>query len=236
MPKEPHENKILLVEDEESLAKGLVFNLRADGFQVDWVTDGKQALEAFHSKEYSLIILDIMLPYLDGFEVAEHIREKDARIPILMLTARTETKDRIKGLQLGADDYLPKPFHLEELLLRVRRMLKRKDWYKNDTETPAVIRFGNNEVNFENLHCKAGEKEFQLTAREAILLRYLVKNKGRVVSRKELLEEVWDMGSGVETRTVDNFIVRLRKYFEPDPSHPIYIKSIRSIGYMFNEE
>ena len=229
-------SKILLVEDEESLAKGLEFNLRAEGFRVDWVSDGRKAMEAFTPGAYSLIILDIMLPYLDGFEVAEQIRKKDARVPILILTARSDTHDRIRGLELGADDYLVKPFHLQELLLRVKGMLKRSQWYGSQQAVPAVYRFGDNQVNFENLQCRAGKRQFQLTAREAFLLKYLIENKGRAVSRKELLEKVWDMGSGVETRTVDNFIARLRKYFEPDPARPKYFKSIRGVGYLFDEE
>ena len=157
-------------------------------------------------------------------------------MPILMLTARTSTEDKVRGLELGADDYMTKPFHLQELLLRIKGMLKRKLWYKSSTESQPVYRFGNNEINFENLHCKCGEKEFALTQREAMVMKYLLEKKGKIVSRKELLENVWHITSEVETRTVDNFISRLRKYFEEDPQSPVYIKSIRSAGYSFNEE
>jgi len=226
-------SRILLVEDERSLAIGLEFNLQAEGYQVDSAADGRKALEYFSQKKYDLIILDIMLPYVDGFEVAETIRENDAQMPILMLTARTDAKDRIHGLQTGADDYLTKPFHLQELLLRVRGMLKRKNWYQTAAHSQPVLRFGNNEIHFDNLSAKAGDQTIQLTAHEAMLLKYLSNNPNRVISREELLQEVWNISSEVETRTVDNFIARLRKYFEAEPTHPRHIKSIRGAGYLF---
>lgn len=228
-------SRILLVEDEETLAVGLEFNLTAEGYQVTWVTDGKQALEKYNTTDFDLIILDIMLPYLSGFDVAGAIRKEEPQLPILMLTARTGLADRIHGLEIGADDYMTKPFHLEELLLRVEGMLKRKQWYRKSADVMPIFRFGDNEINFENLLIKTGEKEIQLTAHEAMLLRYLIDNKGKVVSRKELLNQVWNITSEIETRTVDNFIVRLRKYFEPNPEKPIYIKSVRGIGYLFDE-
>ncbi|MEE9117994.1 MAG: response regulator transcription factor, partial [Calditrichia bacterium] len=197
--------------------------------------DGKQALEHIDSEQFDLVLLDIMLPYLDGFQVAQKIREQFPQMPILMLTARTAVKDRIRGLELGADDYLTKPFHLQELLLRIRGMLKRKRWYQSATTASPLYQFGENEVNFENLTCRAGKKDMKLTAREAMFMRYLIDNRGRVISRKEILENVWNIDSEVETRTIDNFIVRLRKFFEPNPSQPLYIKSIRGIGYMFED-
>ncbi|MCK4561179.1 MAG: response regulator transcription factor [Calditrichia bacterium] len=226
-------SRILLVEDEDSLAIGLEYNLSEEGYSVIIAADGKQALEHIDSKQFDLVILDIMLPYLDGFEVAQKIREQFPQMPILMLTARTAAKDRIRGLELGADDYLTKPFHLQELLLRIRGMLKRKRWYQSATTDSPLYQFGENEVNFENLTCRAGKKDMKLTAREAMFLRYLIDNRGRVISRKEILENVWNIDSEVETRTIDNFIVRLRKFFEPNPSKPLYIKSVRGIGYMF---
>lgn len=226
-------SRILLVEDEVSLAIGLEYNLSEEGYSVIIAADGKQALEHIDSKQFDLVILDIMLPYLDGFEVAQKIREQFPQMPILMLTARTAAKDRIRGLELGADDYLTKPFHLQELLLRIRGMLKRKRWYQSATTASPLYQFGENEVNFENLTCRAGKKDMKLTAREAMFLRYLIDNRGRVISRKEILENVWNINSEVETRTIDNFIVRLRKFFEPNPSQPLYIKSVRGIGYMF---
>ena len=225
--------KILLVEDEESLAKGLEYNLSEEGYQVDIAKDGKQAIEMFDKNNYDVVVLDIMLPYKNGFEVAEHIRDKNPQMPILMLTARTSVDDRVKGLEIGADDYITKPFHLKELLLRIEGMLRRKSWYVKSVSTNPFYHFGKNEINFENLRCKHGKHEFHLTHFEAILMKYLIVNKGRIISRKELLENVWNLNPEVETRTVDIFISRLRKYFEDDPSNPVYIKSVRSSGYIF---
>jgi two-component system alkaline phosphatase synthesis response regulator PhoP len=226
-------SKILLVEDEESLAVGLEFNLTEEGYDVTLARDGLEALKIFDQNDYDLIILDIMLPHYDGFEVARQIRQRSLQIPILMLTARTAAEDVVEGLEIGADDYITKPFHLKELLLRVERMLRRKGWYREIIVERPNYRFGNNEVNFENLSCKSGERHFQLTKREAMVLKYLIDHRGKIVSRKELLENVWGLSSAIETRTVDNFIARLRKYFEPSPSQPKFIKSVRSAGYMF---
>jgi two-component system alkaline phosphatase synthesis response regulator PhoP len=227
-------SRILLVEDEENLAIGLEFNLSEEGYDVVWAPDGRQALEEINTVEFDLVILDIMLPYVSGFEVAEKIRVKYPQMPILMLTARTELKDRVKGLEAGADDYITKPFHLEELLLRVKGMLRRKQWYKDSSQAMPVFSFGANKVNFENFNCKSGDKEYTLTAHEAMLLKYLIDNQGKVVSRKELLNKVWNINSEIETRTVDNFIARLRKYFEPNHKHPVFIKSVRGVGYIFD--
>lgn len=229
-------SKILLVEDEETLAVGLEYNLTDEGFLVDWAKDGKKALHFFETRSYDLLILDIMLPYFDGFEIAKQVRAKSPQMPILMLTARTSSEDKVRGLELGADDYMTKPFHLEELLLRIKGMLKRKHWYKSSVELSPIYKFGKNIVNFENFKCKNGLKEIELTQREAMVLKYLLERKGKIVSRKELLENVWHINPEVETRTVDNFISRLRKYFEPNPDDPIYIKGIRSAGYQFVEE
>ena len=228
--------KILLVEDEETLAVGLEYNLTDEGYIVDCAKDGKQALSFFDSNIYDMIILDIMLPFFDGYEIAEKIRAKSPQMPILMLTARTTAEDKVRGLEAGADDYLTKPFNLQELLLRVKGMLKRKMWYQSFTELPALYKFGNNKIDFENLNCTSGSKKFALTQREAMVLKYLIERKGKIVSRKELLENVWHLNPEIETRTVDNFIARLRKYFEPDPNNPVYIKSIRSAGYSFIDD
>ena len=227
-------SRILLVEDEENLAIGLEFNLSEEGYDVVWVPDGRRALEEINTVEFDLVLLDVMLPYISGFEVAEKIRVKYPQVPILMLTARTELKDRIKGLEAGADDYITKPFHLEELLLRVKGMLKRKQWYNNSARAMPVFSFGTNEVNFENFNCKSGGKKYKLTAHEAMLLKYLIDNQGKIVSRKELLNKVWNINTEIETRTVDNFIVRLRKHFEPNHKHPVFIKSVRGVGYIFD--
>ncbi len=228
-------SKILLVEDEESLAIGLEYNLSAEGCKIELAEDGKKALVCIEENEYDLLILDIMLPYVDGFEIAKRVRAKNAQIPILFLTARTDAKDRIKGLKIGADDYLTKPFHLDELLLRVRGMLRRKSWYKEAVQENPLYQFGDNKINFENFMCSVGKKKIQLTAHEAVLLKYLITHKNKIVSRKELLQNVWNTNSDIETRTVDNFIVRLRRYFEKDPNSPRYIKSVRGRGYIFND-
>jgi two-component system alkaline phosphatase synthesis response regulator PhoP len=228
-------SRILLVEDEESLADGLSYNLSEEGYYVHWVQDGKQAVQAAQERSFDLIILDIMLPYLDGFQVAQAIRANSPQIPILMLTARTRIEDKIKGLEIGADDYLTKPFNLEELLLRLQGMLRRQRWYQKAAGSQPVYRFGENEINFKNLSCRTNRKSFYLTHREAMVLKYLIGHKEEIVSRKTLLENVWGISPEVETRTVDNFISRLRKYFETDPANPVYIKSVRSVGYIFHE-
>jgi len=225
-----------LVEDEENLAIGLQYNLSEEGYIVELANNGRKALALFESKKIDLIILDIMIPYIDGFEIAHRVRNKDPQMPILMLTARTTREDKVKGLELGADDYMTKPFHLEELLLRIKGMLKRKTWYKDVTNSKPSVSFGKNKINFENLGCSNGENNFKLTHQEAMVMKYLIEHKGKIVSRKELLENVWHMNPDIETRTVDNFIARLRKYFEADPSNPIFIKSIRSAGYMFEDQ
>ena len=227
-------NKILLVEDEETLAIGLEYNLKEEGYNVKWAKNGREAVDLYESENFDLVILDIMLPYLDGFEIAERIRRSDPKLPILMLTARTEKADMVKGLEKGVDDYVTKPFHLDELLLRVKGMLKRKSWYKTASEKEPVYRFGNNEINFENLKCVCGSKEIKLTQLEAMMLKYFVEKESEIVTRKELLENIWHLNPDIETRTVDIFIARLRKYFEPDPSKPIYFESVRGVGYTFS--
>ena len=231
-----NKRKILLVEDEDSLAIGLEYNLTEEGFNVVRAADGREALEKYQSQKFDLVILDIMLPYHDGFEIADLIRKDFPQMPILMLTARTSSDDKIRGLEIGVDDYLTKPFHLQELLLRVKGMLKRKSWYQTSSEEEPVMKFGENEIDFSNLSAKGRGKRIQLTQHEAMVLKYLIERKDRVVSRQDLLENVWHINPEVETRTVDNFIVRLRKYFEPNPAKPIYFKSIRSAGYMFCEK
>ena len=228
-------SRILLVEDEESLALGLEYNLNEEGYNVIIAKDGRQALKYFREKEFDLIILDIMLPYHDGFEIARRIKEKNPQLPILMLTARSKVEDKLKGLEEGADDYITKPFHLKELLLRVKGMLKRKNWYKDIVAGQPVFKFGNCEINFEDLISHNKNGEFRLTHQEALVMKYLIDNRGKIISRKELLENVWHLNPEIESRTVDIFISRLRKYFEEDPSNPKFIKSVRSAGYIFEE-
>ena len=229
-------SNLLLVEDEESLAVGLKYNLQEDGYAVTHVTDGKQALEQAKNTVFDLVVLDLMLPYIDGFEVARRIRESDPQLPILMLTARSSTKDRVRGLEAGADDYMTKPFHLEEFLLRVRGMLRRKSWYRELIEIDRIYDKGNLHIDFGDLTGSMGSHQFTMTALEAALFRYLVQNEGRVVQREELLEHVWGIAAGVETRTVENFIVRLRKHIEENPAKPQYIRTIRGAGYVFSIE
>lgn len=224
--------KILLVEDEESLAIGIEYNLQEEGYEVVIAKDGREALSSFQHDQFDLIILDVMLPYYNGFELAEIMRKNNSQIPIIMLTAKSKNEDRIKGLEMGADDYLTKPFHMKELLLRITGMLKRKNWYKTITDENPILIFGENEVNFTNLTCKTKDKKYDLTQNEAMVLKYLFDNKGKAVSRKELLENVWQVNPEIETRTVDIFISRLRKYIEPNPSKPTHIKSVRGVGYI----
>lgn len=228
-----NKTKILLVEDEENLAIGLKFNLQAEDYVVTLARDGKEALEIFAKKSFDLVILDIMLPYYDGYQVAEKIRAVSPQLPILMLTARTKIEDKVHGLEIGADDYMTKPFHLEELLARVRGMLRRKVWYRKSMGDQPRYSFGENSINFETLECRSGKKEFKITPHEAMVIKYLIEHENSIVSRQELLENVWNISADVETRTVDNFIVRLRKNFEPNPKKPQYIKSVRSAGYIF---
>lgn len=226
-------NRILLVEDEESLARGLQFNLEAEGYKVTLARDGQQAINFFDQQKFDLVILDVMLPYHDGFEIAQYIREKSQQLPILFLTARRSPDDRIKGLKLGADDYLAKPFSLDELLLRVKRILQRKSWYLHDDLQK--LQLGQWQIDLQALQIIGEEKTINLTQLEANILKYLLERRGKVVSRQELLENVWQTDAEIETRTVDIFIARLRKYLNDDPANPQWIKSVRGIGYMIAE-
>jgi two-component system, OmpR family, alkaline phosphatase synthesis response regulator PhoP len=221
------------VEDELNLARPLQFNLEQEGYEVRLTPSGKEALN-LHGREYfDLIILDLMLEEIDGFEVARQIRQKDQRLPILMLTARSTVQDRIRGLELGADDYITKPFHLAELLLRVERMLERATWYAGAASSARQISIAGYSVDLDKLSGMGPHGPLQLTALEANLLQALASQPNRVFSRGELLEKVWGYHSEVETRTVDNFIVRLRKYFEAEPDQPRHFVSLRGKGYMY---
>jgi two-component system alkaline phosphatase synthesis response regulator PhoP len=227
---------ILLVEDEINLARPLHFNLEQEGYRVRATPSGREALQWLQGERFDLIILDIMIEEMDGFEVARRIRKRDQRLPILMLTARTAEADRVLGLEIGADDYLVKPFHLRELLLRVRRMLQRGVWYSDRAQPNREISIGGFTVNLDQLTATGPAGKLQLTALETRLLEVLTAQPNRVLSRAELLEKVWGYHADIETRTVDNFIVRLRKYFEPEPERPRYFISIRGQGYMYREE
>jgi two-component system, OmpR family, alkaline phosphatase synthesis response regulator PhoP len=226
-------SKILLVEDDPHLAKGLRFNLEREGYDVFLVDNGTSALDQLREKDFDLIVLDLMLPGLGGLEVARTIRETNIRFPILMLTAKSSKKDREIGLEAGADDYLTKPFHLPELLLRIKGILRRSEWYKEPVHDQDIFRFAKMWINFGTGKVKGVDGEFYLTTKEALVMKFLVEKKGNVVSREELLEKVWGYDPQTETRTVDNFISRLRKYFEKSPQEPVYIITIREKGYQF---
>ena len=226
-------SRILLVEDELNLARPLQFNLEQDGYEVCSTPSGREAIALHENRPFDLIILDLMIEEMDGFEVARQIRQRDLRLPILMLTARSAPEDRILGLELGADDYIIKPFHLRELLLRVERMLERATWYNREKGPSGIITIGGYQVDTEKLRGCGPRGPLQLTALEANLLEALTSQPNRVISRGELLEKVWGYHSEVETRTVDNFILRLRKYFEEEPEQPRHFISLRGKGYMY---
>ena len=225
--------KILVVEDEAHLAKGLQFNLEREGYKVSLVDNGESAIDLLDAQAFDLMILDIMLPKLNGLEVARRVRKTDLRFPILMLSAKSSDEDRELGLAAGADDYLTKPFHLPELLLRVKGILRRWEWYKEPVHDHEIFHFGDMWINFVNGRAKGSSGEFYLTAKEALLMRLLVVQKDSIVSREELLEKVWGYDPQTETRTVDNFVARLRKYFEKKPQSPRYIITHREKGYEF---
>ena len=229
------ENKILLVEDEKHLAKGLSYNLKKEGYEVTVAEDGLAALDCWGKESFDMMILDLMLPKLGGMEVAKKVRETNIRFPILMLTAKTTDEDRALGLEAGADDYLAKPFHLPELLLRVKGILRRKGWYDEPIGKLEYFEFGKMWVDFNTGKAKGCDGEFYLTSKEVLVMNLLIANRGKVVSREELLEKVWGYSPNTETRTVDNFISRLRKYFEREPQSPRYIVTVREKGYQFNE-
>lgn len=225
----PH---ILLVEDEMHLARGICFNLDMDGYRVSHVESGEEALEQLRYERFALIILDVMLPGIDGFEVCEEIRDIDPRVPVLMLTSRSQEGDRITGLAAGADDYLTKPFNLKEFLLRVKGMLRRSSWYRPDPVEEGY-RFGQNEVYLLSYRAKTEQGEIDLTDLEVKTLSLFFQKEGEIIPRSFLLENVWGYSSETETRTLDNFIVRLRKYFEADPARPVFFQTVRGVGYRF---
>jgi len=229
-------SKILLVEDEPHLAKGLQFNLEREGYEVFLVDNGVSALDQLREKDFDLIILDLMLPKMSGLEVARTIRETNIRFPILMLTAKSSKKDKEVGLEAGADDYLTKPFHLPELLLRVKGILRRSEWYKEPVNDQEIFRFGKMWINFGTGKANGVDGEFYLTVKEALVMKLLIKKKDNIVSREELLEKVWGYDPQTETRTVDNFIARLRKYFEKKPQKPAHILTVREKGYQFKSD
>ncbi|MFN5222554.1 MAG: response regulator transcription factor [Bacteroidota bacterium] len=224
--------RILLAEDEPSLNETIRLNLELEGYKVSAVSDGKSALKTFKSERFNLVILDVMMPEMDGFTVCESIRLENNSVPILFLTAKNTGSDRVMGLKLGADDYLSKPFNLEELLLRVQNLLKRST--NAVVSIPTKITIGNNSVDFvsQEITTKDGKKT-PLTKKEFMLLKLLVERRNEVVSREHILETVWGYDVYPSTRTIDNFIVSFRKYFEVDPANPEYFISVRGVGYKF---
>jgi len=231
----PH---ILVAEDEEHLAYGIKFNLEAEGYAVTVVGDGQAALARFAADPpLDLVVLDLMLPGMSGYAVCEAIRARGSDVPVVMLTARTLVEDRIRGFDAGTDVYMQKPFDLEELLSVVRNLLVRRGRAERPAAEPAprgmVCRFGDSEVNFDTWEAASRGRPVRLTSLEMKLLRYLVEHEGSVVSREELLKNVWGMTRAPATRTVDTFMFNLRKYFEADPSRPIHFLSVRGTGYRF---
>ena len=231
-------SRILVVEDEQHLADGLRFNLEAESYDVDLVDNGEEALQRLTADpaRYDLVILDVMLPGIDGFSVASELRAKRRFVPILMLTARGRSEDVLRGFGAGADDYLAKPFELPILLSRVRGLLRRHEWFRAEAAAPPVasqFSFGDKSIDFEQLEVRVGDKRMPLTLMEAALLRYFVQHEGSPVPRKEILERVWGVHEDTDTRAIDNFIVRLRRYIEEEPSNPRHLQTVRGVGYRF---
>ncbi|MFZ0824473.1 MAG: response regulator transcription factor [Terriglobales bacterium] len=251
-------SRVLIVEDEAHLAQGLQFNLQAEGHTVEVAGDGESALERLVEKKerFDAVVLDVMLPGKSGFDVAAVLREKKNYVPILMLTARGRPEDVLQGFAAGADDYLPKPFELAILIARLESLLRRSTWMKDadaavdgstsrkardagqpDVERPLdTFRFAGKTIDFGELELRTLGNTIHLTVMEAEFLRYLVQSEGRVVSRKSILEDVWGLHEDTDTRAIDNFVVRLRRYIEGDPSHPKHLQTVRGVGYRFVAE
>ena len=229
-------NKILLVEDEASLAHNLKLNLELEGFSVNAVGDGSSAIRAFGEERYDMVILDIMIPNIDGITVCENIRLKDNKTPILFLSAKNTVEDRVLGLKKGGDDYMVKPFDLQELILRVDKLISRNKAVNGEVKPGiAEYSFGNNYVNFISYDAKGITGEFKLTKKEALLLKLLIENKDEVVSREKIFQTVWGYSVYPSTRTIDNFVLAFRKYFEEDQKNPRFFHSLRGVGYKFTD-
>jgi two-component system, OmpR family, alkaline phosphatase synthesis response regulator PhoP len=240
--KQTEKKRILIVEDDAHIAEALKLNLSLQGYEATIAVSGTQGLRMWKEWNPDLIVLDIMLPGLDGLSVLRHIRLEDERLPVLILSAKGAPDDRIKGFTYGVDDYLSKPFSLEEFLLRVERLLTRISWSRSpspagggsDRQEAKTYTFGANTIDFTTLTAKCKQGIIQLTEQEARLLRLFIANRGKPLSRKVLLQVGWGYSGVTTTRTVDNFIVRLRRYFEDDPQNPVYFRSLRSVGYLFD--
>jgi len=227
--------RILLVEDETDISDLVKMNLEAEGYKVAAVKDGVDALQKMKEENFDLVIMDVMLPHVDGITVTENIRLTNSTVPILFLSARNTTQDRILGLKKGGDDYLAKPFNLEELLLRVQKLLGRSRAAAENPFTIHEYRFGDNYVNFDSFEAIGNNGSFMLTKKESMLLKLLIENKGQVVSREKILQTVWGYNVYPSTRTIDNFILAFRKYFEKDAKKPSYFQSMRGVGYKFTD-
>jgi DNA-binding response OmpR family regulator len=246
-------SRVLVVEDEAHLAQGLRFNLEAEGYAAEVVGDGESATERLLEKQenFDVVVLDIMLPGKDGFSVVSELRAARNYIPVLMLTARGRPEDVLKGFASGADDYLAKPFDLSILLAHLQGLLRRSEWMRgaaaanrktSESQAPDTVgdfdtfSFHDKTIDFGALEIRSGESTIHLTLMESELLRHLVRNDGRIVSRKQILEEVWGLHEDTDTRAIDNFIVRLRRYLEEDPGHPRHLLTVRGVGYKFVAE
>jgi DNA-binding response OmpR family regulator len=222
--------RILVIEDDQALALGLRINLEAEGYEVLHVLSAEDGIGILDNSSVDLVVLDLMLPGMDGIEALHRIRRENLKLPVLILTARSTVDDKVEGLKSGADDYLTKPFHLEEFLLRIRRMLDRYQWYK----TEDALQLGETRIEFNTLEITdPSGKVSRITPHEANLIQYLVLHQDRIVTRSELLKNVWGLDPDIETRTVDTFISRIRRYIEKDPSKPERIISVRGKGYRF---
>jgi len=233
---------VLIVEDEQHLAEGLRFNLEADGYTVEIIGDGESALDRLFTKpdRFDAVVLDVMLPGKDGFEVAAELRRAGQFVPILMLTARGRPEDVLRGFEAGADDYLPKPFELAILLARLRGLLRRRAWLELEgsrrSQAGEQFSFSGKTIDFDMLELRTGDRVVRLTQMEAEVLRYLVSHADKTVSRQALLSDVWGLREDTDTRAIDNFIARLRKYLEQEPSEPRHLQTVRGIGYRFVPE
>ncbi len=227
--------RILLVEDEDHLLEAIKLNLELEGYKVSTAMDGKKALKIFKEERFNLIILDVMLPEIDGFQVAETIRLENSEVPIMFLTAKNTSEDRVTGLKKGADDYLVKPFNLEELILRVNNLVKR-GLSGDDKKELNTYKIGDKTIYFNSFELRNDDGSITpLTKKETMLLKLLIERRNDAVSREQILETVWNYDVYPSTRTIDNFILTFRKYFEPDQKNPKYFHSIRGVGYKFTD-
>ena len=223
---------ILLVEDDRNLADGLTMNLEAEGYQVVAVAEGSHVMETFRDGMFDLILMDIMLPGVDGLTLTRRIRQEGSTIPILFLTARGRTEERIEGIVAGGDDYITKPFDTAELLARIQGIFRRQAWLGSE-EASMSYEFDGRKIDFKTFHAEGPGGKFELTRKECMVAKYLIERAGDVVSRDQLLDAVWGYHIYPTNRTIDNFILKLRKIFEDDPKDPKYFKTIRGVGYSF---